>query len=44
MDHTKLKAIDIHTHAEVSCWNPFDAYGEEYDRAADITGSARLVW
>ena len=35
MDHTKLKAIDIHTHAEVSCWNPFDAYGEEYDRAAD---------
>jgi len=30
-----LIAIDIHTHAEVSCWNPFDAYGEEYDRAAD---------
>ena len=27
--------IDIHTHAEVSCWNPFDNYGEEYDRAAD---------
>ena len=23
------------THAEVSCWNPFDSYGEEYDRAAD---------
>lgn len=20
---------------EVSCWNPFDNYGEEYDRAAD---------
>ena len=19
----------------MSCWNPFDAYGEEYDRAAD---------
>ena len=35
MDFSKLKAIDIHTHAEVSCWNPFDAYGEEYDRAAD---------
>lgn len=35
MDFAKLKAIDIHTHAEVSCWNPFDAYGEEYDRAAD---------
>jgi hypothetical protein len=30
-----LIAIDTHTHAEVSCWNPFDNYGEEYDRAAD---------
>ena len=35
MDHQNLVAIDIHTHAEVSCWNPFDHYGEEYDRAAD---------
>ena len=35
MDFDKLIAIDIHTHAEVSCWNPFDSYGEEYDRAAD---------
>ena len=35
MKHEDLIAIDIHTHAEVSCWNPFDAYGEEYDRAAD---------
>ncbi len=35
MNHHDLIAIDIHTHAEVSCWNPFDAYGEEYDRAAD---------
>ena len=35
MNHQDLTAIDIHTHAEVSCWNPFDAYGEEYDRAAD---------
>ena len=35
MKHTELIAIDVHTHAEVSCWNPFDAYGEEYDRAAD---------
>mgnify|MGYP000037034506 CR=1 FL=1 len=35
MDHQNLVAIDIHTHAEVSCWNPFDNYGEEYDRAAD---------
>ena len=33
MDHKNLVAIDIHTHAEVSCWNPFDNYGEEYDRA-----------
>ena len=35
MNHKDLIAIDIHTHAEASCWNPFDAYGEEYDRAAD---------
>ena len=35
MKHEELIAIDIHTHAEVSCWNPFDSYGEEYDRAAD---------
>jgi len=35
MDIDKLVAIDTHTHAEVSCWNPFDNYGEEYDRAAD---------
>ena len=35
MKYEDLVAIDIHTHAEVSCWNPFDNYGEEYDRAAD---------
>ncbi len=35
MNHQDLIAIEIHTHAEVSCWNPFDAYGKEYDRAAD---------
>ncbi len=35
MNLSELIAIDFHTHAEVSCWNPFDAYGEEYDRAAD---------
>jgi len=35
MDIANLIAIDTHTHAEVSCWNPFDNYGEEYDRAAD---------
>ena len=35
MNPDSLIAIDTHTHAEVSCWNPFDNYGEEYDRAAD---------
>ena len=35
MNIDDLVAIDVHTHAEVSCWNPFDNYGEEYDRAAD---------
>ena len=33
MDHKNLIAIDTHTHLEVSCRNPFDNYGEEYDRA-----------
>jgi uncharacterized protein len=35
VNYKDLIAIDIHTHAEVSCRNPFDNYGEEYDRAAD---------
>ena len=35
MDTRQLIAIDTHTHLEVSCRNPFDSYGEEYDRAAD---------
>jgi predicted TIM-barrel fold metal-dependent hydrolase len=35
MDTDNLIAIDTHTHLEVSCRNPFDNYGEEYDRAAD---------
>src|SRR6476620_6781677 len=35
MKTADLIAIDTHTHLEVSCWNPFDSYGEEYDRAAD---------
>ena len=35
MNQQDVIAIDIHSHAEVSCWYPFDAYGEEYDRAAD---------
>ena len=35
MNTADLTALDTHTHLEVSCRNPFDAYGEEYDRAAD---------
>ena len=35
MNTDNLIAIDTHTHLEVSCRNPFDSYGEEYDRAAD---------
>ena len=35
MNTADLIAIDVHTHAEVSCRNPFDSYSEEYDRAAD---------
>ena len=35
MNTNDLVAIDIHTHAEVSCTHPPDSYGEEYDRAAD---------
>ena len=35
MNTDELIAIDTHTHLEVSCRNPFDNYGEEYDRAAD---------
>ena len=35
MNVNDLVAIDMHTHLEVSCRNPFDNYGEEYDRAAD---------
>ena len=35
MNLDDLVAIDTHTQLEVSCRNPFDNYGEEYDRAAD---------
>ena len=35
LDLKLVRAIDTHTHLEVSCRNPFDNYGEEYDRAAD---------
>jgi predicted TIM-barrel fold metal-dependent hydrolase len=35
MDINRLRAIDFHTHAEVSCRQSPDPYGEEFDRAAD---------
>jgi uncharacterized protein len=35
MNIQELVAIDVHTHAEVSCRNPQDSFGEKYDRAAD---------
>ena len=35
MNTADLIAIDTHTHLEVSCRNPFDNYGEEFDHAAD---------
>jgi predicted TIM-barrel fold metal-dependent hydrolase len=31
----QLIAIDTHTHAEVSCCQPPDLFGKEYDEAAD---------
>ncbi len=34
MKTEELIAINIHTHAEVSCWNPFDHYGEAYSRSS----------
>ena len=40
MDIDKLVAIDIHTHAEVSCCQAHDPYAEEFDRAADKIGRA----
>ena len=35
MNLKDLIAIDVHTHAEVSCWQPPDAFGEEFDRAVE---------
>ena len=35
MDPDKLVAIDVHTHAEVSCRQPPDEFGKEFDEAAD---------
>jgi len=40
----ELVAIDTHTHAEVSCWNPFDSYGEVETLLARLReGGAGLV-
>src|SRR5271170_4243397 len=33
MNIAELIAIDVHTHAEVSCHRPFDDYGKEFDEA-----------
>jgi len=35
MNIDDLIAIDTHVHAEVSCCQAHDAFGEEFDRAAD---------
>jgi predicted TIM-barrel fold metal-dependent hydrolase len=35
MNNADPIAFDTHTHAEASCWNPFDNCGEAYDRATD---------
>ena len=34
MNISDLIAIDVHTHAEVSCCDPYDEYGREFDDAA----------
>lgn len=34
MNVKDLVAIDFHTHAEVSCRQPYDEYGKEFDEAA----------
>jgi hypothetical protein len=33
MNISELIAIDVHTHAEVSCQQPFDEFGKEFDDA-----------
>lgn len=35
MNPKDLIAMGVHAHADVSCWNLFDEYSKEYDRAAD---------
>jgi predicted TIM-barrel fold metal-dependent hydrolase len=36
MNLNDLVAIDVHTHAEVSCRQPVDEFGVEFDKAADV--------
>ena len=33
MNIAELIAIDVHTHAEISCCQPFDEFGKEFDEA-----------
>ena len=33
MNIAELIAIDVHTHAEISCHQPFDAFAAEFDDA-----------
>lgn len=35
MNYKGLIAIDLHSEAKVSCWNPLDVYGAANDCAAD---------
>jgi predicted TIM-barrel fold metal-dependent hydrolase len=41
MNIDELIAVDVHTHAEISCRQPPDAFGEEFDRAADRYSKAQ---
>ena len=34
MNIQDLIAIDVHTHAEVSCCQPYDEFGRAFDEAA----------
>ena len=44
MDLDNLIAIDLHTHAEVSCCQPPDLFGKEFDDAAEKYFGSVLRW
>ncbi len=44
MDLDNLVAIDTHVHAEVSCCQPPDLFGREFDEAADKYFGSVLRW